>query len=279
MDNALAKRVQHFIKHTTTRGGQTNATFHTTRYNISSKIYATEYNKVAWVGQTSATSYNIPENKRNVLSYNICLSPGQTSTTFHRTSYSFDVVWNVALVWPPCCIMLYRVVFCCMKFDCDQTFSPNKCCTIQHFFCFPGCCMMLYSFRHPMQFCPALFYSRVCSRSNFPATFLCWLYFWRHLESCCTKCCICLADPPLNTIKQHATIWNKCCIMFYEMFYSFGQGFSEKVWSRSNFINKIQHDTTRWPHFIQHRSCMMSYEMLYSFGRGFKGNWLILFLI
>ena len=34
---------------------------------------------------------------------------------------------------------------------------------------------MLYSFGHPMQLCGTLFYSRVGSGSNFPATFLCWL--------------------------------------------------------------------------------------------------------
>ena len=50
------------------------------------------------------------------------LSPGQTSTTFHTTSYNFDVAWNVALVWPSCCIVLYRVVSCCVKFDRDKTF-------------------------------------------------------------------------------------------------------------------------------------------------------------
>ena len=33
----------------------------------------TEYNKVAWGGQTSTTLYNILQNKRNVVSYNIGL--------------------------------------------------------------------------------------------------------------------------------------------------------------------------------------------------------------
>ena len=32
-----------------------------------------EYNKVALDGQTNTTSYNIPENKRKVVLYNICL--------------------------------------------------------------------------------------------------------------------------------------------------------------------------------------------------------------
>ena len=84
---APAKRVQHFIKHHKTfdahccmlfdrvqqMGGQTNATFHTTLYNISSKMSTTEYNKVALGGQTNTTSCNIPGNKRNVVSYNIHL--------------------------------------------------------------------------------------------------------------------------------------------------------------------------------------------------------------
>ena len=45
-------------------------------------------------------------------------------------------------------------------------------------------------------------------------------YFKRNVVSCCMKCCICLATPLLNTIKQHATMCNKCCMMFYEMLYS-----------------------------------------------------------
>ena len=36
------------------------------------KIHTTEYNKAALCGQTTTTSYNIPENKRVVVSYNIC---------------------------------------------------------------------------------------------------------------------------------------------------------------------------------------------------------------
>ena len=37
-------------------------------------------------------------------------------------------------------------------------------------------------------------------------------------------CVVRLATPLLNTIKQHATVCNKCCMMFYEMLYSFGRG-------------------------------------------------------
>ena len=88
--------------------------FHATPYNISSKMSTTENNKVALGGQTSTTSYNISENERNVVSYNICLvkkfdrdqtsynkiqhdkhtiqQGGQTSATFHKTSKLYDVV-------------------------------------------------------------------------------------------------------------------------------------------------------------------------------------------
>ena len=35
-----------------------------------------------------------------------------------------------------CCIMLYVVVSCCMKFARNQKCLWNKCCAIEHFFCF-----------------------------------------------------------------------------------------------------------------------------------------------
>ena len=56
----------------------------------------------------------------------ILLHIAQTKTTFHTTSCNFDVLWNVALVWPPCCIVFYRVVSCCMKFDRGQTFHQTN---------------------------------------------------------------------------------------------------------------------------------------------------------
>ena len=43
------------------------------------------YNKVACGGQTSTTSYNIPENIRNVVSYNLCLVK---KFDRHQTSYN-----------------------------------------------------------------------------------------------------------------------------------------------------------------------------------------------
>ena len=48
----------------------------------------------------------------------------------------------------------------------------------------------------------------------------------RNVVSCRTKCCIRLATPLLSTIKQHGAMCNKCCMMFYEMLYSFGRGFN-----------------------------------------------------
>ena len=93
---------------------------------------------------------------------------------------SYNISYNIIQLWcsMKCCTrlatLLYRVVSCCILLYKVWLLS-DKCCTIQHFFCFPGCCMMSYSFGHPMQLCCTLFYSRVSSRSNFPATFLCWL--------------------------------------------------------------------------------------------------------
>ena len=142
----------------------------------------TGYNKVASGGQTNTTSYNIPENKINVVSYNICLvktfDRDQTSYNKiqhdktrcnkfakqvqhfiqHQSFMMYEMLHSFGHFVLSCCIMLYRVVSCRMKFDCDQTFSLNKCCTIQHFFCFPGYCSVLHSFGHPMQLCCALLY-------------------------------------------------------------------------------------------------------------------------
>ena len=110
--------------------------------------------------------------------------------------------------------LLYRVVSCCMKFDSDQIFSLKKCCTIQHFFCFPGCYMMLYSFGHPMQLCC----TRVC-------VVKCEI-FYRVVRN---DAFVWPRGPLLNTIKQHTTACNKCCRMFYEMLYSFGRDFMHTV--------------------------------------------------
>ena len=72
---------------------------------------------------------------------------------------------------------------CCMFYEMLWSFGRglNKCCTIQLFFCFSGCCMMLYWFGHPMQLCCTLLYSR--------------------LKKCCVvlyKCC--------NSVQQ-----TRCC--------------------------------------------------------------------
>ena len=128
----------------------------------------------------------------------------------------YEMLYSFGHLVLSCCIVLYLVVWSLIVFDHDQTFSLNKCCTIQHFLCFQGCCMTLYSFGHPMQLYCTLLYSRV----------------WRNVASCCTKCCIRLATPLLNTIKQLATICNKGCMMFSEMLYSFGRFLSFCCWKK-----------------------------------------------
>ena len=85
----------------------------------------------------------------------------------------------------------------------------------------PNCCTMLCSFGHPMELCCTLLYSRG-------------QMFRRNVALCCKKCCIRLATPLLNMIKQHATMCNKCFMMFYEMLYSFGWGFTLTFYSVQN---------------------------------------------
>ena len=48
---------------------------------------------------------------------------------------------------------LYVVVSCCMKFARDQKCLYNKCCVIEHLFCFQRCCMLLLSFDHLPKLC------------------------------------------------------------------------------------------------------------------------------
>ena len=59
---------------------------------------------IAWGGQTSTTSYNIPENKRNVVSYNICLvkkfDPDQTS---------YNKIQHDTTGWPNECNISYNI--------------------------------------------------------------------------------------------------------------------------------------------------------------------------
>ena len=88
--------------------------------------------------------------------------------------------------------LLYRVVSCCMKFDRYQTFWLNKCCTIQHFFCFAGCCINVVLVWPPCNFV-VLCSSRAWAVEAISATFLCWLgvqklknYFLCKLRQLCS---------------------------------------------------------------------------------------------
>ena len=87
-----------------------------------------------------------------------------------------------------------------MKFDRDQTFSLNECCTIQHFFCFPGCCMMLYSFGHPMQLCCTLLYS--------------------FLKKCCIVLCEMLHSFGHPSVEHDQPTYNNVHQMFYDVLWN-----------------------------------------------------------
>ena len=50
----------------------------------------------------------------------------------------------------------YVVVSCCMKFPHDQKCLCNRCCAIEHFFCFQRCCMLLLLFDHLPKLCCAV---------------------------------------------------------------------------------------------------------------------------
>ena len=95
------------------QGGQTSATFRTTWNNISSKIYTTEYNKV-WGGQTSKTSYNIPENKK-VVSYNIC-----SVRKFDRDQTSYNKIQHDTTRWPNECNISRNMVQHFLKNICNK---------------------------------------------------------------------------------------------------------------------------------------------------------------
>ena len=78
----------------------------------------TEYNKVAWGGQTSTTSYNILQNKRNVVSYNICLvkkfASDQTSyNKIQRDTTRYNKVAKRVqhFIQHQSCMMLYEMLY------------------------------------------------------------------------------------------------------------------------------------------------------------------------
>ena len=118
----------------------------------------TEYNKVAWGGQTSTTSYNILENKRNVVSYNICLvkkfDSNQTlcNKIQHDTTRYNKVAKRVQhFIEHQSCMMLYEMLYAFdwglrprsndpnFSYSNVQHFCEEKVCTVR-----PPCCMLLY---------------------------------------------------------------------------------------------------------------------------------------
>ena len=78
----------------------------------------TECNKVAWGGQTSTTSYNILQNKRNVVSLNICLVKKFDSdqTSYNKIQHDTTRYNKVAkrvqhFIQHQSCMMLYEMLY------------------------------------------------------------------------------------------------------------------------------------------------------------------------
>ena len=72
-----------------------------TNYFCCARASTTEYNKVAWGGQTSSTTYNTAENKRNVVSYSICLVKSLIAIKLHTTRY--NTIKHDTTRWPNEC--------------------------------------------------------------------------------------------------------------------------------------------------------------------------------
>ena len=82
------------------------------------RVSRTEYNKVAWGSQTSSTSYNILQNKRNVVSYNICLVKTFDSdqTSYNKIQHDTTRYNKVAkrvqhFIQHQSCMMLYEMLY------------------------------------------------------------------------------------------------------------------------------------------------------------------------
>ena len=61
------------------------------------------------------------------------------------------------------------------------------------------------------------------------------------------NCCIRLATPQLNMIKQHTTMCNKCCMMFYDIFMIF----QPTTRYRYQFVGKVMMDILNIKEIIQ----------------------------
>ena len=77
----------------------------------------TEHNRIAWSGQMRTTSYSILENKRDVVSYNICILKkfDRDQTSYRKIQH--DTIRYDTTRWPNECNISYniKVVCCCMK--------------------------------------------------------------------------------------------------------------------------------------------------------------------
>ena len=130
----------------------------------------------------------------------------------YNNSYNIIQLWCCMKCCTRLATLLYRVVSCCMKFD-----RATK----------------LFNWTNVVRYNISFVFRDVvwCTRLATPCKFvmLCCIYFWRNVVSCCKKCCIRLATLLLNMIKQHETMCNKCCMIFYEMLYSFGLGLMGRI--------------------------------------------------
>ena len=154
-----------------------------------------------------------------------------------------------------------------MKFDRHQTFSLYKCCTIQHFFCFPRCCVMFYSFGDRMQFFCTLLYSCVQQFSrhiplftmpreilfaNFVNCILA-IFAFGYPFSLFLTCAHLLIFQSFKKKKHGQIFLKKCFIVLYEVLHSFVHP----------SVNTIKEHAT-----VCNICPIMFYEMFYSFGRG-----------
>ena len=80
-------------------------------YFCCARASTTEYNIVAWGGQTRTTSYNIAENKRNIVLYNICLVKSLIVIKLYTTRYNKMAKRVQHFIKHQSCMMLYEMLY------------------------------------------------------------------------------------------------------------------------------------------------------------------------
>ena len=97
----------------------------------------TEYNKVAWGGQTSTTLYNILQSKRHVVSYNICsVKKFDSDQTLYNKIQHDTIRYNKMVkrvqhfIQHQSCMMLYEMLYSFGRGLIDVIHLPRK--VIEH---------------------------------------------------------------------------------------------------------------------------------------------------